>query len=259
MAFGRCICCDCLEVPAKVSEVTGRSIYRFNRDLKPVSSDNRPIDRQSTILKTIARRRFTRYHHRTIQSTANSLSSPSMAQVKLSDSTGDQWDEMAKIYQQLTVQTSRGPIGKMLERADALLPFTEATGILDNGCGPGPIMNRILEDYSIADTCSLTCADFSEGMVNRVRQQREDKMKEGIAGWDRLEALVQDATDLKRHQEREQKPCHGGLGLLHDVGSSSLSDGVEAGPQRWRRFDVQLVEGLAVAGPHEPDEAGPAG
>lgn len=105
---------------------------------------------------------------------------------------------MAKVYQRLTFQTSYGPIGKMLERANALLPFSEATGILDNGCGPGPIMNRVLDEYKIPDSCSLTCADFSEGMVNRVREQKDEKVKEnGASVWKRLEAVVQDATDLK--------------------------------------------------------------
>ena len=121
-----------------------------------------------------------------------------MAQVKMGDSTGDQWNEMAKIYQRLTFQTSYGPIGKMLERANALLPFYEATAILDNGCGPGPIMSRILKDYNIPDSCSLTCADFSEGMIGRVREQREEKLKEDSnSAWKRLETMVQDATDLK--------------------------------------------------------------
>lgn len=111
--------------------------------------------------------------------------------------TGDQWNEMAKIYKRLTVQTGYGPIGKMLERANTLSPFSEATGILDNGCGPGPIMSRILDDYQIPESCSLTCADFSEGMVNQVRQHRDEQAKEGNAAWGRLDALVQDATDLR--------------------------------------------------------------
>ena len=121
-----------------------------------------------------------------------------MAQVRLGDTTGDQWNEMAKIYKQLTVQTSYGPIGKMLERANALLPFSEASGILDNGCGPGPIMSRILTDYELPEACSLTCSDFSEGMVKNVRDQKEEKVKEdGNSAWKRLEVLLQDATDLK--------------------------------------------------------------
>lgn len=120
-----------------------------------------------------------------------------MAQVRMSDSTGDQWDEMAKIYKRLTTDVSHRPIDRMLERANALLPFSEATGILDNGCGPGPIMSRLLHDYEIPESCSLICADFSEGMVNSVREQRDEKVKEGNQAWKRLEMLVQDATDLK--------------------------------------------------------------
>lgn len=116
----------------------------------------------------------------------------------MSDSTGDQWDEMAKVYQRLTFQTSYAPIGKMLERANALLPFSQATGILDNGCGPGPVMTRLLDEYTIADSCSLTCSDFSEGMIKRVQEQREEIVKrDSSSSWKRLETVVQDATNLK--------------------------------------------------------------
>ena len=121
-----------------------------------------------------------------------------MAQMKMDETTGDQWNEMAKMYKQMTVGTSYVPIGKMLSLADKLLPFTEATGILDNGCGPGPIMNRILDEHKIPQSCSLTCCDFSEGMVQSVREQKEEKVKENAASpWSRLDAFVQDATDLK--------------------------------------------------------------
>lgn len=105
---------------------------------------------------------------------------------------------MAKIYQRMTFQTSYAPIGKMLERANAILPFSEATGILDNGCGPGPVMNRMLDEYKIPESASLTCADFSEGMINRVREQRAEKVAaDSNSAWERLQTIVQDATDLK--------------------------------------------------------------
>merc|ERR1712029_32413 len=82
---------------------------------------------------------------------------------KLSDTKGEDWEQLASGYEKMTYQTSKAPISKMLERAHALASLSRATGILDNGCGPGPIMSRIIDEYGsgLPDSCSLTCADFS--------------------------------------------------------------------------------------------------
>lgn len=86
----------------------------------------------------------------------------------------------------------------MLERANALLPFSEASGILDNGCGPGPVMTRLLKDYKLPESCSLTCSDFSEGMIKVVEQTKADAVKEDSnSPWSRVETVVQNAMDLQ--------------------------------------------------------------
>lgn len=58
---------------------------------------------------------------------------------RLSDTKGDDWKGLANDYERLTKETANRPIEAMLTRANALLPFAQATGILDNGCGPGPV------------------------------------------------------------------------------------------------------------------------
>lgn len=40
---------------------------------------------------------------------------------------------MAEVYKKLTVGTSVRPISVMLEKMNAMLPFSESTGIYDNG------------------------------------------------------------------------------------------------------------------------------
>lgn len=104
---------------------------------------------------------------------------------------------MAEAYKNVTIETSHGPIGVMLDRANALLPFREASGVLDNGCGPAPVMSRLLQDYTIPGSCTLTCSDFSEGMIAQVRQVREDAVKgDAESAWGRVEAVVQNAMEL---------------------------------------------------------------
>lgn len=56
---------------------------------------------------------------------------------------GEDWAEMAKLYQKLTVEVASRPITKMLELANARVPFAKATGIHDNGTGPGAVRSPI--------------------------------------------------------------------------------------------------------------------
>lgn len=118
--------------------------------------------------------------------------------VRLQDSTGDDWKAMADNYQKITTETATRPIGTMLERADALLPFSRATGILDNGCGPGPVMSRLLKEYEIPESCSLTCSDFSDGMIQKVGEVKDAAIKEDSnSPWKRVQTVVQNAMDLQ--------------------------------------------------------------
>jgi ubiquinone/menaquinone biosynthesis C-methylase UbiE len=108
---------------------------------------------------------------------------------------------MAKVYEKLTTGTAIKPIGTMLERSNDVWPFSKAEGILDNGCGPGPIMSRILKDYKIPDSAALTCSDFSEGMINAVEKKKASEIEEdGKSPWNRVETVVQNAMDLDKIQ-----------------------------------------------------------
>ena len=112
---------------------------------------------------------------------------------------------MAKAYKKLTVDTSRGPIGVILEKANARIPFSDATGVLDNGCGPGPIMTRILTDYKVPNSTSLTCSDFSEGMIQQVRNTKQESVEaDSSSPWTRVETMVQDAMNLENIADASQ-------------------------------------------------------
>jgi ubiquinone/menaquinone biosynthesis C-methylase UbiE len=87
----------------------------------------------------------------------------------------------------------------MLTGANALHPFTEATGILDNGCGPGSIMATILSEYDdkLPSSCTLTCSDFAESMIDAVRATKVAEVsKNASSPWQRVEADVMDSMDL---------------------------------------------------------------
>ena len=103
----------------------------------------------------------------------------------------------------------------MLERADALLPFSDATGILDNGCGPGPLMSRLIQNYDIPQSCALTCSDFSEGMIQQVKRTKEEVLQaDGSSPWGRVDTVVQNAMDLQ--SIRDSSMSHVTAGWVSD-------------------------------------------
>ena len=66
----------------------------------------------------------------------------------------------------------------------------------------GPVMSRLLKDYQISDSCSLTCSDFSESMVEKVEQIKEKSIKEESNSiWKRVHTVVQNAMDLQSIQD----------------------------------------------------------
>lgn len=107
---------------------------------------------------------------------------------------------LAEEYRSLTVKTSIKTIETMLERANALKPFNQATGILDNGCGPGPVMDHLIRIYGsqIPKNAPLIGSDFSGGMIKAAQDHKEREVaKDPASPWARVELKVQDAMDLK--------------------------------------------------------------
>lgn len=107
---------------------------------------------------------------------------------------------MAEVYKKLTVGIAEKPITVMLERTNSMLPFSKATGIYDNGTGPGGVISRIISDYGsqIPSSATLSCSDFSAPMIEQVQKAKtEETEKDPKSAWSRLDAQVRDAMDLQ--------------------------------------------------------------
>lgn len=107
---------------------------------------------------------------------------------------------MAKIYKQLTVTVSHKPITAILERLDAMHAFSKATGIHDNGTGPGPIISRLINDYGaqIPKSCTLSASDFAPAMIEQVNNTKKEEVeKDPESPWSRVETSVKDAMNLE--------------------------------------------------------------
>ncbi len=127
-------------------------------------------------------------------------------------SEGDQWASIAKLYKRLANDVSTPSQTSLLQNADKLLPFSEATGILDDGCGPAPLMSRLLAEYSIPESCTLTCADFSEPMLKEVRKTKDEEVKANAdSPWKRVVIRHNDAMDLKDVADSSQSHITAGF------------------------------------------------
>lgn len=85
----------------------------------------------------------------------------------------------------------------MIARVNEVSPFAKASGILDIGCGTGPIVSYILDKFGheIPDSSSIFAADFSDHMLAGLRSKQE-KFAEKNAAWRNLKILNLDAHDL---------------------------------------------------------------
>lgn len=111
----------------------------------------------------------------------------------------EDWKRKAGSYKDMTSTLNVKPIGIMLERLNALLPFSEATGILDNGCGPAPIMARIIDEHgdSLPQTCILICSDFSNGMVEQANNTKRNALEQQRdSPWTHVRIETLDVMDL---------------------------------------------------------------
>ena len=109
---------------------------------------------------------------------------------------GEDWKEIAAEYTKLSVKVASKPLAAILDSANTLLPFSEATSILDNGCGPGAVTGRLIEEYGLVvpKDCALLCTDFSEGMIDQVKATKAREADNPL--WQRVEASISNAMDL---------------------------------------------------------------
>lgn len=112
---------------------------------------------------------------------------------------GDSWKEMTSIMSSMRKNQQMLSTTKvMLECMNGMSSFTSAAGIFDIGCGTGSVMSSLLDTYGngIPSTARLLAADFSESMVDKLREVKQDRVVQGKELWERLEIQQLDAHDI---------------------------------------------------------------
>ncbi|QIW98163.1 hypothetical protein AMS68_003681 [Peltaster fructicola] len=116
----------------------------------------------------------------------------------LTGTKGSDWTGLAEKLAERSGNPSTAAIASLLAETNAHLPFSQATGILDNGCGPGSVMTSVLDTHGadLPKDCPLTCSDFSEGMIQQVNNTKDKRVAEGAQHWSRLTTIVSNAMDM---------------------------------------------------------------
>lgn len=93
-----------------------------------------------------------------------------------------------------------------------LWSFATSTGIFDNGTGTGSIISHILETYGtdIPKTSRILAGDFSEPMLDVVRQKKAENLVQQGDIWERLEIHKIDAHDLSSIENNSFSHVAGG-------------------------------------------------
>jgi len=108
------------------------------------------------------------------------------------------WSANAKTYSQLSPD-DENPITRasmsLIRKMNETLPVSEATAILDVGCGPGTTIGLLIKELGpeIPQNARLVASDFSAGMVEQVEERKKTA---DDPAWLRIEPLVSDAQDL---------------------------------------------------------------
>lgn len=112
---------------------------------------------------------------------------------------GESWKDVAQVMSSGKVpQQTKDTTQRMIARMDEISPLCEAVGILDNGCGGGAVISYILDAYGqqLPSDTVIIAGDFSEHMVNAVRNKQNGRIEEGHDIWKRLQPRQLDAHEL---------------------------------------------------------------
>lgn len=133
-----------------------------------------------------------------LTSSTSSSAPPGITFTDTSAAKGSDWTVLAKELAERSGNPSTAAIAYLLAETNAQLSFANATGILDNGCGPGQVVSALLELYGdqLSTDCHLTCSDFSEGMIAQVNKTKSKKIEAGDKRWPRVQAMVSNAMDM---------------------------------------------------------------
>ncbi|RWA08693.1 hypothetical protein EKO27_g6425 [Xylaria grammica] len=132
-------------------------------------------------------------------------------------STTESWDESASALLKTAFEGPTTALNKvLLESINTISPFSNASAILDTGCGVAQVLGALIATYgaSLPIETRLVAADLSPGMVSMVGVRQAAEISAGNAIWGRVETAVWDAQNLAATGVPDEIFSHVTAGLL---------------------------------------------
>ena len=135
----------------------------------------------------------------------------------MGDKNEDPWVALAKDYKNLggggKDHPGTLPALTMLKAMDSAWPFSKATAYLDNGCGPGVIMQLALQAHGaeVPSSCRLVCSDFSPAMLQAAEATKAAEVEKGDKLWERVEMTASDACDMSNIEDNSFSHISAGM------------------------------------------------
>jgi len=156
-------------------------------------------------------------------------------------SSAAEWSESAA---QLTQTAFEGPTVKvcqdLITALDAAVSLSSATAVLDNGCGVGQVIGRLINDFgaSIQNTTRLVASDISDGMIGELERRRTAEITE----------LTGTKSNKSANSSTEPPALHLTSTSKAPIGSDSDSgESRKHRAQLWQRLETHIWDALNLS------------
>ncbi|GAB1319229.1 Methyltransferase type 11 domain-containing protein [Madurella fahalii] len=109
-----------------------------------------------------------------------------------------EWSTFAPAFMQMvSAGPGTAPAQHMATHADKLLPFSQATTVLDMGCGPGQVTEAVLAQHGarLPAEARVVGADNNTQMLQGYAARKEKEISQGKEHWKRAETVQTDVHD----------------------------------------------------------------
>ncbi|ETS84455.1 hypothetical protein PFICI_02480 [Pestalotiopsis fici W106-1] len=107
------------------------------------------------------------------------------------------------MMQQITAGPGVAPAEHMAKHGNELLSFSDATTIVDMGCGPGQVTNAVLQahDTRIPVSAKVIGADNNAQMLAQYNARKQAEVDKGNTSWQHAETVEVDIHDCAAFED----------------------------------------------------------
>ncbi|KAI3320122.1 S-adenosyl-L-methionine-dependent methyltransferase [Xylariaceae sp. AK1471] len=109
-----------------------------------------------------------------------------------------EWSVFAPAFMRLaTSGPGVAPAQDIVNRIEKFLPFSQATTVVDMGCGPGQLTHAVLEHHfaKLPPSARIVGADNNEQMLQQYTGRKQKEIADGNVAWQRVEVIQTDVQD----------------------------------------------------------------